>query len=109
MSAVLPNVELEDTDDLLGVYEDEAYYRVQNLPIHQFLELDFLHTFIKHGCLQARTIETWNDVDTSAVLDQGILKLSVPKDVYQELGLTGQAELILGKQTAKFSKFSWNS
>ena len=34
----------------------------------------------------------------------GTLKLSVDKDLYQELGLIGQPELKLCRQSAKYSK-----
>ena len=47
----------------------------------------------------------WNDVDPNIELDSsGILKLSISKDMYQELGLNGVPSLCLGKVVAKYSK-----
>lgn len=86
------------------MYEEEVYYQVDHFPVHGLLDPNFLASFIKSGNLQARTLVTWSSVDNCAVLDAaGILNLSVTKDVYQELGLTGEPDLILGKQIAKYS------
>lgn len=104
MTVVLPEVEVKDTDDLMGVFEDEIYYRVERFPVHRLLEPDFLESFVKKGNLEGRTVGTWNDIDECAILNSGTLKLSVGKDVYQSLGLAGQPELILGRQVAKYCK-----
>lgn len=86
------------------MYEEEVYYQVDNFPVHGLLDPNFLASFIKSGNLQARTCVTWGSVDNCAILDAaGILNLSVTKDVYQELGLVGEPDLILGKQIAKYS------
>ncbi len=79
---------------------DTAFYKVNQLPVHKLLEADFLSAFVKKGHFDARTLGMWGEVDQSVIIESGKLCLSVCKDTYQELGLSGQAEIISSKQNA---------
>jgi hypothetical protein len=79
---------------------ESTFYRVNKFPVHKLLEPDFLSAFVKKGHFDARTLGTWGEVDQSVVIESGKLCLSVSKDAYQELGLSGQAELISAKMLA---------
>lgn len=85
---------------------DMSYYLVEKFPVYKLLESDFLSAFMRKGHLNARTVGSWCEVDQSVVVASGKLQLSVGKDTYQELGLSGQPEVILSKHgTAKYCKF----
>jgi len=67
------------------------------------MEKEFLDTFIRNGSLIAKTLNQWNDVDHNVELDPlGRLKLSVGKDLYQELGLSGVPSFTLGKVPSQY-------
>lgn len=101
VTAVLPGVGIDSELSDEGL-NDSYYYKVNQLPLHCLLEPVFFQTFVKQGKLIAQSIDTW-EVDQSVVLNSdGTLKLSVDKDLYQELGLIGQPELKLCRQSAKY-------
>jgi len=102
ITVILPDVP-KISDAITGYFDDYVYYHISNLPAYQLVESEFLETFIKKGCLEARTINVWADVDDTIVLQpSGLLEISVGKDLYQELGLIGQPQLLLGRQIAKY-------
>lgn len=92
--------DIPEIAEIQDFFFDSIFYRVQKFPVHKLLEPDFLSAFIKKGCFDARTLGTWSDVDESIVLESGKLHLSVGKDVYQELGLSGHAEITSSKNNA---------
>lgn len=100
ISVVVPGRKLDD--ELKELLNNSVYYKVTNLPIHHFLEPSFMLSFARKGTLNARTLHTWPDVDTSATFHSGKLVISVGKDVYQELGLNGQPCLTLGREVASY-------
>ncbi|XP_020623915.1 ribonuclease P protein subunit p40-like [Orbicella faveolata] len=61
------------------------------LPVHAFTEEEFIRTFIKTGQFIALSWETRIDSGNCvAVLPTGVLILSLDKDTYEQLGLTGK-------------------
>lgn len=102
ITAVLPG-EIREIAEIQDFFLDSIFYRVEKFPVHKLLEPDFLSAFIKKGSLDARTLGTWSDVDQSIIFESGKLHLSVGKDVYQELGLSGHTEITSSrKQTATY-------
>ncbi|XP_057380182.1 ribonuclease P protein subunit p40-like [Daphnia carinata] len=97
ITAVLPG-EISEIAEVQDYFLDSIYYRVENFPVYKLLEPDFLSAFIKKGCLDARSLGTWSDVDQSISLESGKLHLSVGKDVYQELGLSGHRDITSSRQ-----------
>ena len=81
------------------------YYHVEKFPAYRLIEKEFLLTFVQKGHLIAKSLFQWNDVDQAIELNSsGKLKLSVDKDLYQELGLNGVPSFMLGKVPTKYSK-----
>jgi hypothetical protein len=90
--------EITEIAEIQDFFLDSTFYRVNKFPVHKLLDPDFLSAFVKKGHFDARTLGTWGEVDQSIVVESGKLHLSVCKDVYQELGLSGQAEVISSKK-----------
>uniref|UniRef100_A0A8C8U5H1 Ribonuclease P 40 subunit n=1 Tax=Peromyscus maniculatus bairdii TaxID=230844 RepID=A0A8C8U5H1_PERMB len=62
------------------VMEIGPYYSVKNLPLHELITHEFIHTFVK----------------------KGKLILSLDKDTYEETGLQGRPSRYSGRKTMKF-------
>jgi len=89
---------------LIEMCDTFLYYRIEKFPVHCLIEKEFLLTFVQKGSLIAKPLFQWSDVDQHVELDcSGKLKLSVNKDLYQELGLNGVPCLTLGTIPAKYS------
>lgn len=90
---------------LIEMCDTFLYYRIEKFPVHCLIEKEFLLTFVQKGSLIAKPLFQWSDVDQHVELDcSGKLKLSVNKDLYQELGLNGVPCLTLGTIPAKYCK-----
>ncbi|XP_021080647.1 ribonuclease P protein subunit p40 isoform X3 [Mesocricetus auratus] len=86
------------------VMEIGPYYSVKNLPLHELVTHEFIHTFVKKGSFSALTYNTSIDEDnTAALLPNGKLILSLNKDTYEETGLQGHPSRYSGRKTMKFS------
>jgi len=95
--------EITEIAEVQDFFLDSTFYRVNKFPVHKLLEPDFFTAFVKKGHFEARTLGTWGEVDQCIAVESGKLCLSVTKDVYQELGLSGQAETISSlKHPAKY-------
>ncbi|XP_042134288.2 ribonuclease P protein subunit p40 isoform X1 [Peromyscus maniculatus bairdii] len=85
------------------VMEIGPYYSVKNLPLHELITHEFIHTFVKKGSFSALTYNTSIDEDnTVALLPNGKLILSLDKDTYEETGLQGRPSRYSGRKTMKF-------
>ncbi|XP_027803963.2 ribonuclease P protein subunit p40 isoform X2 [Marmota marmota marmota] len=86
------------------VTDTGPYYFVKNLPLHELITHEFIHTFVKKGSCYALTYNTNIDEDnTVALLPNGKLILSLDKDTYEETGLQGHPSQYSGRKIMKFS------
>ncbi|KAM4817125.1 ribonuclease P protein subunit p40 [Urocitellus parryii] len=90
--------------ELKNLVEDTGpYYFVKNLPLHELITHEFIHTFVKKGSCYALTYNTNIDEDnTVALLPNGKLILSLDKDTYEETGLQGHPSQYSGRKIMKF-------
>ncbi|XP_044114201.1 ribonuclease P protein subunit p40 isoform X2 [Neovison vison] len=85
------------------VMETGPYYFVKNLPLHELITHEFIHSFVKKGSFYALTYNTNIDEDnTVALLPNGKLILSLDKDTYEETGLQGRPSKYSGRKVMKF-------
>ncbi|XP_077983099.1 uncharacterized protein LOC144437939 [Glandiceps talaboti] len=101
---LLPGCKHFPTELAESLPSSEVFYHVKNLPISEFITIEFINRFIKKGKFYALSrgphIDTGNVV---AVLPTGILLLSVDKDTYEELGLVGTpSQFNIHKKQRKF-------
>ncbi|KAL1457920.1 hypothetical protein WDU94_008100, partial [Cyamophila willieti] len=71
--------------------EDCEFYRINQLPLKEFVRPDFINGFVKRGKLLALSTNARFDVqDCFSFFEEGDLKLSVQPETYQMLGLEGK-------------------
>jgi len=103
VTIVLPNIYPVPLN-LVEICNTFLYYHVEKFPAYRLIEKEFLLTFVQKGHLIAKSLFQWNDVDQAIELNSsGKLKLSVDKDLYQELGLNGVPSFMLGKVPTKYT------
>ncbi|XP_078687948.1 ribonuclease P protein subunit p40-like [Branchiostoma floridae x Branchiostoma belcheri] len=81
----------------------DDFYIIQDLPLTELINKDFIENFVKKGSLYMLSHNTHIDKhNVYAVLPTGKLILSVHKDTYEELGLVGQPSQFNRKVKRKF-------
>ncbi|KAH9499111.1 hypothetical protein Btru_006726 [Bulinus truncatus] len=73
---------------VLETFVDQFTYRLQRLPLFHFIEMPFVHAFVRKGAISLISINRKLDTDDCATItNDGLLLLSLTKDTYQQLGL----------------------
>ncbi|XP_068697129.1 ribonuclease P protein subunit p40-like isoform X1 [Montipora foliosa] len=82
-----------------GITPTQDHFLLIEIPVHTFTEPEFIKTFVKNGHFVALSWHTRIDSGTCvAVLPTGMLILSLDKDTYEQLGLTGKPSAFQKKQ-----------
>ncbi|XP_067055757.1 ribonuclease P protein subunit p40-like isoform X1 [Acropora muricata] len=97
---VIPNTSLGNVlHHFQGITPKKDHFSLIEAPLHAFIETDFIKTFVKDGQFVALSWETRIDTGNCvAVLPNGTLILSLNKDTYEQLGLTGKPSAFQKKQ-----------
>ncbi|KAK2553097.1 Ribonuclease P protein subunit p40 [Acropora cervicornis] len=97
---VIPNTSLGNVlHHFQGITPKKDHFSLIEAPLHAFIETDFIKTFVKDGQFVALSWETRVDTGNCvAVLPNGTLILSLNKDTYEQLGLTGKPSAFQKKQ-----------
>ncbi|KAG8319420.1 Ribonuclease P protein subunit p40 [Homalodisca vitripennis] len=90
VTVILPDTVLVPEELNTALTKDSEYYKVDQLPIHRFLDKQFINFFVKSGQLFALSVGTQLDTDDCAAATPcGHLVLNLRKDTYNTLGLQG--------------------
>nr|XP_018905196.1 PREDICTED: ribonuclease P protein subunit p40-like [Bemisia tabaci] len=74
-----------------SLVSDCDYYKVESVPVFEFIDADFLHNFINKGKLSALSISARIDADDCACITPSKkLILVLEKVAFEELGLEGK-------------------
>ncbi|PIK37595.1 putative ribonuclease P protein subunit p40 isoform X2 [Apostichopus japonicus] len=93
----LPDVIQDISPDL------DSYYLVKRLPVVELVKEEFVKEILRKGHFTGISVGTRVDNHTVvAVLPSGHLILSVDKDLYQELGLSGKPSKYTGRNATRF-------
>ncbi|XP_058972910.2 ribonuclease P protein subunit p40-like isoform X1 [Pocillopora verrucosa] len=95
----VPDYLLENvTQCFQSISPSQDSYCLIELPVHVFIEVEFIKTFLQSGQFIALSWETYIDAgNCAAVLPTGVLILSLDKDTYEQLGLTGKPSVFQKK------------
>ena len=77
------------SEQLLSKLRDTSWYRV-NLPLSALLQGDFFDTYVKRGNVSMLSSGR-SGIDTIYTVHEGILRLELPKELYERAGLVGRA------------------
>lgn len=99
MEITVPDCLLENvTQCFQNISPSQDSYCLIDLPVHVFTEVEFIKTFLQNGQFIALSWETHIDAgNCAAVLPAGVLILSLDKDMYEQLGLTGKPSVFQKK------------
>uniref|UniRef100_A0A1B6GZ19 Uncharacterized protein n=1 Tax=Cuerna arida TaxID=1464854 RepID=A0A1B6GZ19_9HEMI len=91
VTVILPDTVLVPEELNTVLTKDSEYYKVDQLPVHRFLDKKFIDFFVKSGRLFALSVGTQLDTDDcAAVTPCGHLILNLRKETYNTLGLQGE-------------------
>lgn len=91
ISIILPN-EKSVPSQIADVIRLSDYYIIKEFQLQDLIRKDFIEAFVKRGTFTSLSYGKSIDVDdVFAVTPDGLLILSICKDLYQSLGLQGRA------------------
>ncbi|XP_075212464.1 ribonuclease P protein subunit p40-like isoform X3 [Lycorma delicatula] len=104
VSVVLPNCP-KIPEYLFNELKDDCDYYKVNLPVSQLIEKEFIELFVNAGELSALSVGTRIDIDECAcVAPNGVLVLSVAREIYQKLGIEGTPWGNLSSSSNRYDK-----
>ncbi|XP_075212462.1 ribonuclease P protein subunit p40-like isoform X2 [Lycorma delicatula] len=105
VSVVLPNCP-KIPEYLFNELKDDCDYYKVNLPVSQLIEKEFIELFVNAGELSALSVGTRIDIDECAcVAPNGVLVLSVAREIYQKLGIEGTPWGNLSSSSNRYAVF----
>uniref|UniRef100_A0A1B6DCK5 Uncharacterized protein n=2 Tax=Clastoptera arizonana TaxID=38151 RepID=A0A1B6DCK5_9HEMI len=105
VAVVLPDTVIIPEELNSALSNNCDYYKLNNVSVSNFLDEEFINSFIKSGETTALCIGSTSNIDTDdcvAITPCGHLILSLVRETYQELGLEGKPSVISRRNPSRY-------